>query len=315
VALDPQTGSSTQIRDFVGGGSNSGAQLTFDVNNVLPGFTFRADFNPEFTEMAATGPTQADGSSAAGFVDMHGGFHALTPSAQGSFGTVTTKSAIGFDPSGNLWFVQSNADDGSNAKYGYVDPVTQAEHLVSKPSPIYGSAGVFFVDAGHGKYQPVDDGATPEEAFLPNGVGVLRDPNGLASGDHVYQVGPFLTLSVNGEDNFRGVPRGVVPWMEMPVDSHRFLGFTDHQIWLGTLGNGVVYQRPLLADSNWIVGDKYGGMTISPDHKQVAFVATDPGGNMHLFVAPLSGYKSQPRMLPGADRYLGNESLLVAWLP
>jgi len=30
VALDPQTGSSTQTRDFVGGGSDSSAQLTFD---------------------------------------------------------------------------------------------------------------------------------------------------------------------------------------------------------------------------------------------------------------------------------------------
>ncbi len=315
VALDPQTGSSTQTRDFVGGGSDSSAQLTFDDNEVLPGFTFRADFNPEFTEMAATGPKQADGSSAAGFVGVHEGFHALTQSAQGGFGTVTAKSAIGFDPSGNLWFIQSNADDGSNAKYGYVDPATRTEHLVRKPSPSGNSVGVFFVNAGHAKYQPVPDEATPEEVFLPNGVGVIRDPNGLAYGDHVYQVGPYLTLSGDGSDNYRGTPRGVVPWMEMPVDSHRFLGFTDHQIWLGTLDNSAVNLRPLLADSNWIVGDKYGGMTVSPDHKQVAFMATDPGGNTHLFTAPLSGYKSQPRMLPGADRYLGSESLLVAWLP
>lgn len=317
VALDPQTGSSTQTRNFAGGdATDSSAQLTYDTNDVLPGYTFRADFNPEFTQIAATGPKHADLSSDAGFVDLHGDFHALTQSAQGGFGTVTARRAVGFDPRGNLWFVQSNVDDGSNATYGYVDPATRTEHLVRDPSPGPDSAGVFFVDAGDGKYRPVQASIMLNEVILPNGVGVLVDPTALAQGDRIYQVGPFLTLSLGGrENNFRGEPPGVTASMEIPVDSHRFLGFSDHQIWLGTLGHGVVSLRPLLADSNWTVGDRYGGMTISPDHKQVAFVATDPGGNMHLFVTPISGYKSQPKMLPGADGYLGRKSLLVDWLP
>jgi hypothetical protein len=318
VALDPQTGSSTQTRNFAGGdGADSSAQLTFDVNNVLPGYTFRADFNPAFTQIAATGPTHADHSSDAGFVDLHGDFHALTKSAQGGFGTVTARSAVGFDPSGNLWYVQSNADDGSNATYGYVDPATRTEHLVRDPSPAPGSAGVFFVDAGDGKYRPVQDSVTQNEVILPNGVGVLVDPVAVVSGEkRIYQVGPYQTLSPgSGENNFRVEPPGAGASMDIPVDSHRFLGFSDHQIWLGTVGDGAVSLRPLLADSNWTVGDRYGGMTISPDHTQVAFVAADPGGNMHLFVTPISGYKSQPNMLPGADQYLGDKSLLVDWLP
>jgi hypothetical protein len=79
-ALDPTTGTMSQRRTFMGGN----ASLAFD--NSDPGFVWRQAFNSDLTEMAASGPQEADGSSNAGVVTYQGGYRQLTASTSGSYG-------------------------------------------------------------------------------------------------------------------------------------------------------------------------------------------------------------------------------------
>ncbi len=310
-AVDSQTGAVMQKRTFSGGGADL-ALTTFD-----RGLTWRQRFDAGFTRMVANGPDQSDGSRSAGYMTYQGGYSPVTTSP-GGYGTVLRYGAIGFDPgNGNLWFLSSPADGSGITEYGYVNLTTHLKHLLpnhdwsSNGMPDTISTEVYFVPDRHGQYEPVPTptGLDSEQVFLSGGPEVQRDPV-----NDAYQVGPYLSLNVDSNDNYhaRPIPSTGIPWMDVPVDSHRFLGHDveSHQIYIGRLDGAVVHLHPLLPDSNWTVGD----MVVSPDRTQVAFVSTDPGGESHLFVTSLSANGAQPRMLPGSDAGLSHSSRLLAWI-
>jgi Tol biopolymer transport system component len=104
--------------------------------------------------------------------------------------------------------------------------------------------------------------------------------------------------------------------MLIPVDSRRFLATdTSHtQLFLCSLGQGVVHMHPLLPVSNRRVGD----VVVNPTRSLVAFVATDAGGQQQLYVSSLSALNSMPRQLtqfagiPG-NAYGPDNYGLLAW--
>src|SRR6202042_1789943 len=87
-----------------------------------PSVAVRQAFNSDFTQMAASSPQQADGSQTAGVIPADRAYMPLT-STSGGFGQTLRKLALGFDPSGRLWYeIPANADTGKAASFGTVDP-------------------------------------------------------------------------------------------------------------------------------------------------------------------------------------------------
>jgi hypothetical protein len=309
-AVNPSTGAVTATRSFTEPDTNQA------VNNSNAGILERPSFNQNFTEMAVTGPSDANGGTAAGVVDAHGNYHALTTGSSGGYGVVYQHDALGFDPAGNFWFIASPAGGNGNAVYGYVDP-SGKQHLTTNHDwtpngmPDQLSSEVYFVPDGRGSYQPLPTLSAPEDVFLPGGPEVQRDPVNFA-----YQVGPDLTLAVNSADNYQVVPKSAgMPWMNLPVSSTSFLCHSgdNTQIYLGVLSGHTVHLHPLLPTSNWTVGD----VVVNPSGTQVAFMSTDPAGNTHLFTVSLSGNQAAPHELTEFNGSLSTTPLqstsLVAW--
>jgi hypothetical protein len=303
-ALDPTTGTMSQSGTFMGGN----ASLAFD--NSDPGFVWRQAFNSSFTEMAASGPQEADGSSNAGVVTYQGGYRQLTASTSGSYGGQLKKYAIGFNPgTGDLWYM---TDQG---KYGYVSHTTGKDTVLKSNAPQNGVIGgandrTYFVPKMQGTYVPIDILAHTDDVYLPGGPEVDRDPV-----NDAYKIGNYNHITDMTPDiKTTGVPWNGLPWMAIPVDSHRFLA-TDNQtneLYVGAISGNTVHLHPLLPkNSNVALGD----MVASPDKTEVAFIGTNEGGQNHLYVASLSAYKSPPRELPQFDSNLGSAYGMLDWLP
>jgi hypothetical protein len=307
-ALSPATGELGASRTFAGGS----ATLVFGSGGA--GYQARQTFNSDFTEAAASGPQASDGSSNAGEVNAHGAYKPLTAGTSGGYGTTLTKAALGFDPEGNLWYYAS--DSGSFAAYGYVTPAGKDVLLKNHDWSANGmpdtlAQQAYFVPDGHGHYGPYPTLGASDSVFLPGGPEVRRD-----SVNDAYMVGKPLTLQVTGTDTpTTGVPPFGLPFMALPVDSHRFLAVgpnsADTQLYVGAVVGGKVHLRPLLPESNRTVGD----MVVSPDGSQVAFVSTDAGGSSQIYTTSLSSKGNQPKLLwtfPAEARPATYS--LVAWL-
>jgi len=300
-AVDPQTGAVTATHSFAGGVGTS-----------------RQAFNADFTAMAATGPQESDGSTTVGVLTM-GGYEPLT-SPPTSFGVVNRKQAIGFDPNGNLWFLQSQPD-GSDQMYGYVEKagdLSLQNHKVvwrighdwsanGMPSSLADQATL--VPVAPNRYEPIPTLATTDWLYLPSGKTELQRDTVMDQ----YQVGKPLTLTTASMHDVAtsGVPHSGLPRFATAVDSQWFLGLdtNGNQLYLGTVKDySSVSLTPLLPANNWTVHK----VVVSPDLGQLAFTASEPnGGPTHLFVAPLRG--GQPHDLNfGGD--LSPDSNLAAWL-
>jgi hypothetical protein len=68
----PNTGAVSGSWTFDPGGNTSA------VDPQAPGWIWRQKFNSDFTELAASGPQTADGSTTAGYVNANGSYTALT---------------------------------------------------------------------------------------------------------------------------------------------------------------------------------------------------------------------------------------------
>ena len=135
-ALNPATGASTATRTFAGG------TATLAVDPSDPGYVWRQAFNQDLTEMAATGPQAADGSTSAGYVSDQGGYTALTASTSGGYGTPLQKTAIGFNPrTGDLWYQTPQGNGGPYGHFGYVNPVSRVDTLLKHSRGFQNGAG------------------------------------------------------------------------------------------------------------------------------------------------------------------------------
>ena len=240
-ALDPTTGAITRSRTFVGGGAS------LAVDNGDPGFVWRQAFNTDFTEMAASGPQEADGSSNAGVVSYQGGYRQLTASTSASYGAQLKKYGIGFNPgTGDLWYM---TDHGN---FGYVNHKTRKDTLLNSSAPQNGVIGgasdrTYFVPTTHGSYEPIDILAHTDGVYLPSGPEVDRDPV-----YDTYKIGKYNHITDMTPDvKTTGVPPDGVPWMAIPVDDHRFLatGVNTNELYLGALIGNTVHLHPLLPEN------------------------------------------------------------------
>jgi hypothetical protein len=307
-ALSPATGAVTQTRTFTGGSAS------LALNTSDPGFVWQQAFDRNFTKVAATGPQAADGSQSVGVVNDKGVYTPLTASTSGGYGTTLQKNAIGFNPgTGDLWYQTPQGNGSDGGQFGYVNLRTGRDTLIKNSSGFQnGVVGgendrVYFAPDGHGVYAPIDILAHTDQVYLPSGSEVQRD-----AVDNGYKVSwQDNANDMTPDTQITGMPWSGVPWMSIPVDSHRFLGteVNGNQLYVGILGKSVVNLRPLLPDSNRSVGE----IVVSPDHTQVAFVSTDAGGQNELFVASLSAIKGQPRQLSAFNGNLGEAYGLLAW--
>ena len=304
-ALSPATGAVTATRTFAGGS----ATLAFDPQD--PGFVWRQAFNQNLTEMAATGPQAADGSTSAGFVDDHGAYTALTASTSGGYGTPLQKTAISFNPgTGDLWYQTPQGNGSSGGQFGYVNPATRADTLVKNSSGFQnGMIGgyndrVYFGANGYG---PVDIAAVPSSAYLSGGIEVDRDPV-----NNAYQIARDGKVTTMTPDTRMSPSNIDVPWMKLPIDATRFLASDtgNQQLYVGTVSRGVVHVRALLPASSRTVGEA----VVNPAHTMVAFVSST-GSENQLYVTSLTAGASQPVLLGSFDASLGSAYGLIAWIP
>jgi hypothetical protein len=306
-ALDPTTGAITVTRTFAGGP----ASLAYDSND--PGFVWRESFNQTFTAIAASGPQAADGSVSAGTVNDQGVYAPLTASTSGGYGTTLQKKAIGFNPgTGDLWYQTPQGNGSPSGQFGFVSLTSGKDQFAKQQTFQNGFAGgyndrVYFAQNGYG---PIDVSAVTDSVFLPGGPEVSRDT--VNGGFQIGKYGENTDLITDTPAS----PSGDMPWMLIPVDSRRFLATdTDHtQLYLCTLGGGVIHVHALLPTSNRRVED----VVVDPTGSLVAFVSTDTGGQEQLYVSSLSALTSQPRQLsqfagiPGNSYGLDQYGLL-AW--
>jgi hypothetical protein len=302
-AVNPMTGAVIQTRTFNGGNAEP-------VEAQSPGATARQAFNSDFTEIAARGPVAADGSSSSGVITQQGVYKPLTAGPSGGYGIKLRKTAFAFDPKGNLWY---SAVDGAGSldqpgQFGYVTSAGKDKLLPAKTDV---NSTFELVPDGHGGYTPQSTLAHGDEVYLPGGPEVKRNPV-----DDVYQIGPYGHVNdMTPETKVEGLPDTGIPWMTLPVDSHRFLGVDvgspPTEIYLGALVGGMVHLHPLLPKSDQALGD----MVVSPDRTRVAFFSTDAGGQTQLYISSLSALKSQPHLVAGFNAPVTNTTGLMAWLP
>ncbi len=303
-ALDPATGAITATRTFAGGSA------TLAVDPSDPGYVWRQAFNQDLTELAATGPQAADGSTSAGYVSDQGGYTALTASTSGGYGTPLQKTAIGFNPrTGYLWYQTPQGNGAPYGHFGYVNPVSRVDTLLRHSRGFQnGAVGglndrVYFGANGYG---PIDIADDPYAVYLTSGIEVAIDQvnNG-------YQIGRDGKVHQSTRDT-RFTPRGLtVPWMKLPVDASQFLATNQsNQLYLGTLGQHVVRLRALLPASSRTVGDA----VVNPAHTMIAFVSS-AGAQSQLYVLSLTAPGSQPQLLGSFNGDLGAGYGLIDWLP
>ena len=305
--FDPTTGALTVTRTFAGGP----ASLAFDSRD--PGFVWRESFNQTFTAMAASGPQAADGSVSAGTVNDQGVYAPLTASTSGGYGTPLQKKAIGFNPStDDLWYQTPQGNGSPSGQFGFVSLTSRKDQFAKQQTFQNGFMGgyndrVYFAQNGYG---PIDVSAITGSVFLPGGPEVSLDA--VNGGFQIGRYGENTDLITDTPAS----PGSGVAWMLIPVDSRRFLATdTDHtQLYLCSLGGGVVHVRALLPTSNRRVED----VAVDPTGSLVAFVSTDAGGQQQLYVSSLSALTSQPRQLTQFDGIPGNsygpdQYGLLAW--
>ncbi len=306
-AFDPTTGALTVTRTFAGGP----ASLAFDSRD--PGFVWRESFNQTFTAMAASGPQAADGSVSAGTVNDQGVYTPLTASTSGGYGTTLQKKAIGFNPrTDDLWYQTPQGNGSPSGQFGFVSLTSRKDQFAKQQTFQNGFMGgyndrVYFAQNGYG---PIDVSAITGSVFLPGGPEVSLDA--VNGGFQIGRYGENTDLITDTP----AYPGSGVAWMLIPVDSRRFLATdTDHtQLYLCSLGGGVVHVRALLPTSNRRVED----VAVDPTGSLVAFVSTDAGGQQQLYVSSLSALTSQPRPLTQFDGIPGNsygpdQYGLLAW--
>ena len=304
-ALNPATGAVTATRTFAGGS----ATLAFDPQD--PGFVWRQAFNQNLTEMAATGPPAADGSTSAGFVNAQGAYTALTASTSGGYGTPLQKTAISFNPeTGDLWYQTPQGNGSSGGQFGYVDPATRADTLLKNSSGFQNGVIGGYNDRvyfGANGYGPVDIAAVPSSAFLSSGVEVDRDPV-----NNAYQIARDGKVTTMTADTRMSPSNIDVPWMKLPIDATRFLASDtgNQQLYVGTVGRRVVRVQPLLPASSRTVGEA----VVNPGRTMVAFFSST-GSENQLYVTSLSGGTSQPALLGSFNASLGSAYGLIDWIP
>lgn len=314
-AIDPTSGRVTGERTFAFD-SNT---FTPALNSSDPGWIERESFNSDFTELAATGPQQADGSQNAGYIDTSGQFHALTASPSG-YGTTLQYDAIGFNPAtGRLWYQTPQGSGSDTGMLGSVDPQAGPGTMrTERGSPsANGMVGgynnrLFFAPDGYG---PIDIAAFSigGAIFLPGGLEADRQ----AVGPEGYVVG----REGNVDDNMmpsRPLPTDVMGWPQLPVSATSFLmlgakwpadenGKT--QIYDVIIHADSCSAIPLLPLSNRQVQET----AVNPAKTEVAFISVN-GSITSLFTTSLSGHQDQPtKLIDLSSNELGSAYWLLAW--
>lgn len=279
LAVDPGTGNVTATRTF--SDASSGANVALDDQD--PGRVWVQAFNRDLSELAATGPEQADGSQSAGYL-VGDKYVPLTADTSGGYGTVLKKQAIAFNPkTGYLWYQTPQGNGGSDGIFGTVDPTTHRDAVVKNVTPFSnGVIGgyndrVFFRPDG----MPEDIAVVPSNVYLPGGPEVDRAPVNWG-----FQIGEYGKVDVDMTPTTPLSPKNAeIGWMGVPVSSKTFLAKSDTQLYLDTVGPGVVSVKPLLPTSNRQLGD----MAVSPDHNNVAYISSIGNSGGQLWTTSLAG--------------------------
>lgn len=316
-SFDPASGQVTAERSFI---SDSDA-ATPALSSNDPGWIERQSFNQAYTQLAATGPQQADGSQDAGFVDTNGQFHALTASP-GGYGTTLQYNAIGFNPaSGRLWFQTPQGSGSDGGQLGSVGPQLGSSSMrVERGSPSANSViggyndRLFFAPDGYG---PIDIAAFSMDGdiFLPGGIEADRQiggPEGYSVGSE-GKVDDTMTPS-------RPLPTDVMGWPVSPVSATSFLMLgakwpadedSKTQIYDVKIHANSCSAIPLLPVSNREVEQT----TVNPARTKVAFTSVN-GDVTSLFITSLSGQQNQPIKLADlSSDQLGTSYWLLGWNP
>lgn len=304
-AIDPHSGAVTGREKFT-------VPSGIAPDGLTPGFRYtglaiRNAFNSSITEVAAQGPQQPDGSTAAGELDTHGRFTALTPPTQG-YASPKVDVPVGFAPDGRLWFEQQVAGSPEGGFFS-VDPnrggtsvrregVTTALQQASQSGP---SASLFWV----GTAGPYSANAVEQDDFLPlpgrTSVSEVLDQQAAQCPDGSIRWGWRVGIGTSSLDNAPLLaasngclsPQPVPAW---PVDRSRFLTTygsgptldSATQIYDNVIADGQVRATALLPQSSRLVSD----VVADPSGTAAAFLST-AGSTESLDTVPLMG--GEPR--------------------
>jgi hypothetical protein len=289
-AIDPTTGAVTATRTF-----NQGA-ASIAVNYLDASSVWRSDFNSNFTQVAATGPQGSDGGTSAGYVDMSGGFTAVTAGSTG-YSTVLAKQAVGFAPGGDLWYEVS---DSGATQFAYVNPAVGAasDQMYKGTTPYMteatGSERAYVTPSG------LPDGvmAAQTTVYLPGGTEVAQDIGGpgyqIARWNKITSSTPGTPIKGGGDD-----------WMVAPVSRNSFLteDNTKTMLWLNRIQHGVVQTTRILPVTN----RTFTSAVVSPDGQLVAILLSDGT----LWTVPVTG--GQPQQLTGFNGSVTQFGGLMTW--
>jgi hypothetical protein len=304
-ALDPGTGRVTAVREF------PTAQAAHEpLSQAHRGVEARQAFNSDFTELAATGPQQSDGSQAAGYLDTTGRFHALTASPSG-FTNPVTNTALAFNPAtGRLWYQSS---DGTKSWFESVDP----------------SAG-----AGSARHEAPRNAANVDYQnptfFAQNGFGpvdalegsVLYMPSGPELDYWSDAAGAWLVKGGYGQYNLNNPPlgihpAGITPTLLLPVSKASFIiigtgNDYSNTLYLCTLFGHDVSCHPLVPVTN----NKFDDAVLNPAHTVLAFTAA-VGQEVSLFTVKLGthGPYQPTKVVTFGPGWPTNGFGLLDWLP
>jgi hypothetical protein len=300
-ALDPATGAVTGTRVFSAAGTDPA------VDWEVPGTEWRQAFNTSFTELAATSPQQADGTTTAGYADTSGVYTALTGPNTGY--AAASEDAVGFNPStGDFWYVIPQGNNG-NGEFGYTSQQSShpANHLVPQ-LPTNGSF-YYFAPGGWGPISADLGTVTPSTVYLPGGTEVRYNPSD--SPDSGYQVGPYGRIGADSPTLPMSDPNASA-WPLAAVNGKSFVAMDsgESELYLCTIGAHSVSVRPLLPSSTRTLT---GEVAVDPSQDTVAFIATS-GSQYSLYTISLTG-TSQPRLVTNLSPDMSDLGLkLIAWV-
>ena len=292
-AIDPHTGSLTGRERFTVPSGVRANQISY--GRDYGGLAARSSFNPSLSLVAAQGPQQPDGGAAAGVLDTHGHFTALTAPTSG-YGSPKTYVPVGFDPGGRLWYTHM-AGGAYTGGFTSVDPAvgprsTRSEHV--SPNVLHvpdgGLTGAVFWIGADG---PVDAGAVVADEYLPlpGGTSVAEVPDqraaGCADGSipwgwHVGPAGtPVAQTPVLTATNGCLSPEPVPVW---PVGPSRFLT---------KFGSGATIDSATQIYENQIIGRQVRATALLPQSdRSVTSVVADPAGSTAAFISTAGSTKS-----------------------
>jgi hypothetical protein len=299
TAIDPATGQMGEQRSFAVQTGGPAASFGCTTTGVSTGRFSRQQFNGDFTKMAVGFPKGADGSTHIGYMNLDGSTVDLTPQSS-DYGDVPQQEGPMFNPrSGRIWFT-------SGGKLGSVDPEqgpssSHAEKEDSFQNGVIGGYHDVFVFSPDGKYVTSILGMV-YETFSPDGrVQVEYDPPGYG-----FKVG--RQGKVDDTTETTEAPDGTLCWPGAFVNNTQFVckDTSGGQLYLVTVKGANVTLKPLLPNSNLVVGDVVG----DPSGRQVAFIAGS-GSTSALYLLQLAG--SKPHKIMDIEDDGSYATALMAW--